>query len=181
MGTAIKHGFANLTNFSGRDSRSLFWWWVLAIVVITFALSFISGIVFTAGSMGSMFESAAGGVDQEQMQAEMMRSMAESLDTQAWVGVAISLLGLFLLIASFVRRLRDASLPPLIAIVPVITTLVGCYASVAAVPLLREAMMSGDAQTMNEAAASSGGLGMVPYIGYLVVIVCGLIPTRGAE
>ena len=42
-------------------------------------------------------------------------------------------------------------------------------------------MMSGDAQLMNEAAASSTGLGLVPYIGYLVVIVCGLIPTRGGE
>ena len=65
MGEAIRHGFANLTNFSGRDSRSLFWWWVLLIVVVTFALSFISGIVFTAGAMGTAFQAGSAGVDQQ--------------------------------------------------------------------------------------------------------------------
>jgi len=67
MGEAIKHGFANLTNFAGRDSRTLFWWWVLLIVVITFGLSFISGIVFTAGAMGTAFQGATSGVDQDQL------------------------------------------------------------------------------------------------------------------
>ncbi|MAS84463.1 MAG: DUF805 domain-containing protein [Erythrobacteraceae bacterium] len=181
MGEAIKHGFANLTNFSGRDSRSLFWWWVLLIVVVTFALSFISGIVFMAGSMGGAFQAGAAGVDQQQIQAEMMRNMAGSLETQAWIGVAISVLGLFLLIASFVRRLRDAGLPVLIAIIPVITTTIAAYASVSAVDEIRELMMSDNAQALNEAATSGSGLGLVAYIGYLVVIICGLIPTRNAD
>ena len=48
MGDAIKNGFGNLTNFSGRDSRSLFWWWILFVVIITFGISIISGVVFTA-------------------------------------------------------------------------------------------------------------------------------------
>ena len=85
MGNAIKHGFANLTNFSGRDSRSLFWWWVLLIVVVTFALSFISGIVFTAGAMGTAFQAGSAGVDQQQMQADMMQSA-----TRRATGVALS-------------------------------------------------------------------------------------------
>ena len=181
MGDAIRHGFANLTNFSGRDSRTLFWWWVLLIVVITFGLSFISGIVFTAGAMGTAFQGAAGGVDQEQMQAEMMRNMAGSLGTQAWIGVAISVIGLLLLIASFVRRLRDAGLPVVIAIIPVLTTIFASYVSLSAVDTMRTAMMSENMQTMNEAAAASSGLGLVAYIGYLVVIVCGIIPSRNVD
>ncbi|MBD60050.1 MAG: DUF805 domain-containing protein [Citromicrobium sp.] len=181
MGEAIKNGFANLTNFSGRDSRSLFWWWVLFIVAFTFVLSLISGIVFTAGSMGSAFQSASSGVDQAQVEAEVMRNMAGSLGTQAWIGVAISLIGLFLLIASFVRRLRDAGLPVLIAVIPVLTTLFAAYVSVAAVDGMREAMLSGDSQTVNETAMSQSGLGLVAYVGYLVVIVCGLIPSRKAD
>ena len=181
MGNAIKHGFANLTNFSGRDSRSLFWWWVLLIVVVTFALSFISGIVFTAGAMGTAFQAGSAGVDQQQMQADMMRNMAGSLGTQAWIGVAISLIGLALLIASFVRRLRDAGLPVLIAIIPVLTTLISSYASLSAVDDLRAAMLSENMQTMSDTAAASSGLGLVAYIGYLVVIVCGLIPSRNVD
>ncbi len=178
MGNAIRHGFANLTNFSGRDSRSLFWWWVLLIVVVTFALSFISGIVFFAGSTVNALQSGAAGIDQEQIQADVMRNMAGTLGTQAWIGVVISLIGLALLIASFVRRLRDAGLPVLIALVPIITTLIASYASVAAVDDLRELMMNADQQAMNEAAVANPGLGLVAYLGYLVVIVCGLIPSK---
>tara|TARA_B100000749_G_C18398943_1_gene453816 strand:+ start:189 stop:725 length:537 start_codon:yes stop_codon:yes gene_type:complete len=178
MGEAIRHGFTNLTNFSGRDSRSLFWWWVLLIAVVVFGLSMISGIVFLVGSMGSAMQAGATGIEQEQIQADMMRNMAGSVETQAWIGVAISLIGLFLLIASFVRRLRDAGLPVLIAIIPVLTTLVASCANLAGVDALRAAMTSGDAQLVSE---SSSGLGLVAYVGYLVVIVCGLIPSRNAN
>ena len=181
MGAAIRHGFANLTNFSGRDSRSLFWWWVLFVVLITFGLSMVSGIVFTAGSMGSAFQSAADGVDQAQVEAEMMRNMAGNLGTQTWIGVAVSLLGLALLIASFVRRLRDAGLPPIIAIVPVATTLFSAYVSVSAVGELSELMASGNVTAMEEAAQGTASLGLVAYVGYLVILVCGLIPSKNAE
>ncbi|MBY8336109.1 DUF805 domain-containing protein [Alteriqipengyuania sp. NZ-12B] len=178
MGEALRHGFANLTNFAGRDSRSLFWWWVLLIAVVVFGLSMISGIVFLVGSMGSAMQAGAVGIEQEQIQADMMRYMAGSAETQAWIGVAISLIGLFLLIASFVRRLRDAGLPVLIAIIPVLTTVVASYANLAGVDALRAAMTTGDAQLVRE---SSSGLGLVAYAGYLVVIVCGLIPSKNAN
>lgn len=181
MGAALKNGFANLTNFSGRDSRSLFWWWVLFIVIVTVGLGFVSGIVFTAGAMGGAFQSAAGGIDEAQIEADMMRSMAGTLGTQAWVGVAISLLGLGLLIASFVRRLRDAGLPVIIAIIPVITTLIAAYANISVVDEMREVMMTGNAQAVEEATAANLGLGLVGYLGHLVVIICGLIPTRAAD
>lgn len=181
MGEAIKHEFANLTNFSGRDSRSLFWWWVLVIVIITVGLSIISGVVFAAGSMGSAFQAGVAGVDQAQIEAEMMRSMADSLGTQAWIGAAISLIGLALLIASFVRRLRDAGLPTLIAIVPVLTTLFACYVNVTSVDEMRVAMIQASTQTMDETVVASSGLGLVAYIGYLVVIVCGLIPSKNVD
>ena len=181
MGEAIRHGFANLTNFSGRDSRALFWWWVLVIVIITVGLSIISGVVFAAGAMGSAFQAGAAGVDPAQIEAEMMRSMTGNLDTQAWVGAAISLVGLALLIASFVRRLRDAGLPALIAIVPVLTTLFACYVNVTSVDEMRTAMLEASTQTMDETVAASSGLGLVAYVGYLVVIVCGLIPSKNVD
>ena len=70
---------------------------MLLIVVITFALSFISGIVFAAGAMGGAFQAGADGVDEAQIQADMMHNMAGSLGTQAWIGVGISIIGLALL------------------------------------------------------------------------------------
>ena len=90
------------------------------------------------------------------------------------------LIGLFLLTASFVRRLRDAGLPALIAIVPVLATLIAAYASVAGVEQMQQLMLSGDIQAMDE-AATKPGLGLVAYVGYLVVIVCGVLPSRNAH
>ena len=40
---AISSGFANITNFSGRSSRSAFWWWMLFIWVLEIIISLISG------------------------------------------------------------------------------------------------------------------------------------------
>ena len=128
------------------------------------------------------FGDDCGGMDESdpRAMAEMMRNMAGSLETQAWIGVAISLIGLFLLTASFVRRLRDAGLPVLIAIIPVIATLIAAYASVAGVEQMQQLMMSGDVQAMDE-AATKPDLGLVAYVGYLVVIVCGVLPSRNAH
>jgi len=179
MGDAIKHGIANLTNFDGRDSRATFWWWVLCIVVVTVLLSMISGLVFAASSMGTAFQSAASGVDEAQIEAEMMQAMSGSLGTQAWISVGISLLGLALLIASFVRRLRDAGLPVLIAVVPVVTVLYSAWTNITVSGKAAEIMASGDVQAVNDFAMESAGAGMIGWIGYIAVIVVGLLPTKG--
>jgi uncharacterized membrane protein YhaH (DUF805 family) len=42
FGEAIKHVFSNMTNFSGRASRSEFWWFYLFIVIIGTVLSIIT-------------------------------------------------------------------------------------------------------------------------------------------
>jgi uncharacterized membrane protein YhaH (DUF805 family) len=42
FGQSIKHVFSNMTNFSGRASRSEFWWFYLFIVIIGAILSIIA-------------------------------------------------------------------------------------------------------------------------------------------
>jgi len=39
--TAIQAGFRNYVNFSGRASRSEYWWWVLFVVIVGIVASFI--------------------------------------------------------------------------------------------------------------------------------------------
>lgn len=51
FGESIKHVFSNLTNFSGRASRSEFWWFYLFIVIVGTILSTIAN--FTANNSGS--------------------------------------------------------------------------------------------------------------------------------
>ena len=178
MGDAIKHCMANLTNFDGRDTRSTFWYWVLVVVVATFILSMISGVVFAASSIGGAFTSASAGADEAQIEAEIMQSMSGGIVTQAWIGAGLSLLGLFLIIGTFVRRLRDAGLPVLLAVIPVLATLWGAYHSVSISGEMAALMAAGDIQGIETMSASSIGGSLISYIGYLVVIVGGLIPTR---
>lgn len=43
FGEAISSGFANMTNFNGRASRPAFWWFYLAVIIINFVVSLITG------------------------------------------------------------------------------------------------------------------------------------------
>jgi uncharacterized membrane protein YhaH (DUF805 family) len=51
FGESIKHVFSNMTNFSGRASRSEFWWFYLFIVIVAAVLSIIASA--TGASSGS--------------------------------------------------------------------------------------------------------------------------------
>ena len=178
MGEAIKPCAANLANFDGRDARSTFWWWVLLVVIVAFVISFVTSVVFVASAMTGAFQSAAGGVDEAQLQIEMMQATAEGMETQFWIGSLISIVGLGLVIATFVRRLRDAGLPVLIAIVPVVTMLWSLYAGYGQISEISELMAAGDIFAVEDFAASAAATSLIGYVGYLVVIVCGLIPTK---
>ena len=175
---AIKYCLGNLTNFDGRDARSTFWLYVLFLIVINVILGIIVGVAFTAGSVGDAIQSASGGASEAEVQAQIMQQVAGSMSTQVWIGATISLVTLGLFIAAFVRRLRDAALPAAIAAIPVATSLFTTWNSVSSIGAMQAAMASGDPAVINEAAMSSAGLGMVGWLGYLIVIICGLIPTR---
>jgi uncharacterized membrane protein YhaH (DUF805 family) len=52
FGESIKHVFSNMTNFSGRASRSEFWWFYLFIVIIGTILSIIASATGADSSSG---------------------------------------------------------------------------------------------------------------------------------
>ena len=52
FGESIKHVFSNMTNFSGRASRSEFWWFYLFIVIIGTILSIIANATGANSSSG---------------------------------------------------------------------------------------------------------------------------------
>lgn len=41
----IKHNFANYATFSGRASRSQFWWWYLFLVIVQVILNVIDNLI----------------------------------------------------------------------------------------------------------------------------------------
>lgn len=46
---AIKSGYANYANFSGRSARSAYWWWALFQIVVAIAIAMVEG-----GGSGAM-------------------------------------------------------------------------------------------------------------------------------
>lgn len=122
---AIKHGLGNLLNGAGRDARQPFWYYVLFLYALTIAISM-------AVSMPLMIESMVVGVRQGMdmanahdpaaveaaTEAAMLTSMAESMKTAMWVSVGLSVILLFGLAASLVRRLHDSDLSGWWALIP---------------------------------------------------------------
>jgi uncharacterized membrane protein YhaH (DUF805 family) len=51
---AIKSGFDNYVNFSGRASRPAFWWWVLFVVLAGAAANIIDRVIFDATILGGI-------------------------------------------------------------------------------------------------------------------------------
>lgn len=178
MGDAIKHGLANLANFAGKDDRPTFWWWVLFVVIVTFGINIIASIGFIASSVGGAISAVSQGADEAQVEIEMMQSMADGLVTQTWIGIVISFVGMVLVIAGFARRLRDAGLPAFLAIIPLLTLVISSYFSVQLIGEMSELMAAGDINAIEEMTASSATTGLIGWLGYLVVIVGGLLPSK---
>ena len=178
MGDAIKHCMANLTNFDGKDGRATFWWWVLMVVLVTFGISMIASIGFVGSSVFGAISAAGAGADEAEVQRQMMQSMADGMATQVWVGLAVSLLGLALIVAAFARRLRDAGLPAFLVLIPVATTLFSAYQSFSLIDDMQAIMATGDMVAMNDFSMNNAASGIFGWIGYLVVIVGGLLPSK---
>ena len=54
FGQAISSGFGNLTNFSGRASRSEFWWWMLFVWIVNVIIGGILNIAVPNDGSSSM-------------------------------------------------------------------------------------------------------------------------------
>ena len=54
FGQAISSGFSNLTNFSGRASRSEFWWWMLFVWIVNVIVGTILNIAVPNDGTNSM-------------------------------------------------------------------------------------------------------------------------------
>ena len=105
FGEAIRSGFDNYANFSGRASRSAYWWWALFNILVSLAAQFLDRVL-GLGPVGA--------------------------DTNYGLraGLLTGLLGLALLLPSLavgVRRLHDTDRSGwwiLIALIPIIGWLV---------------------------------------------------------
>lgn len=176
-----KHCLKNVTNFEGRDARQTFWFYVLFLVLLQFAISMLAAIPTMASAIGSSFEAAQAGMDPERMEARIMAEMAGSLGTMMWVGIASSVAITLLFVAAFVRRLHDAGYTGWLVLVPVVIQALAMYAQVDQTAQLQEIFASGASPEQMQAMqleATSNPLNYISWLGYLFVIVFGVFKSQ---
>lgn len=191
MLSAIKYQFTHLTEFSGRDARQTFWYWVLFLVVVQFVIAMVLAAPLYFDMFTSALNAARSGASEEEINAAMFANMGDQLRRQMLVSLVTGLITSALFAASFVRRLHDSGKPGWIlalALVPYLGALLYNYANFdSMMALVESSMATGDPDSMMINQSQLYAYSAFGWIGYIVVIVFGVMksddgPNRyGAE
>lgn len=177
---AIKHGLSNLANFTGRDARQTFWFYVLFVVILRFVAGMFVSIPMMVKIMSGAIEAGKSGAQPETTQAQMMQNMADSMQGMAWYVVAIGVITCLLLAASLARRVQDSDLPGWLVLIPG-----GLYAAAiwhipGQMALAADIMRHiNPANPTNPAAMMQGQMGytLLTWIPLLLVVAAGVRPS----
>lgn len=112
---AIGHNLRSLTRLDGRDARQTFWFYVLFLVLVQYAIGMVLSVPMMGGAMTEAIHGAMNGAGQADLQARIMAKMGSYMRTTMIVSSIVSLVVSLLLVASFVRRLHDSNRPGWIA------------------------------------------------------------------
>ncbi len=178
---SIKYQLSHLADFGGRDARQTFWYYVLFLIVLQFLISMIVAIPMYIEMFSGAMDAARSGVDTDTMEANMMAGISGSLPQQVTIGAVIGLLIIGLFLAAFVRRLHDAGFSGWWAALPVALQLGAIWASFEVLDIMSEAMrtMGDDPGAMQAMQSETIGYSLLGWIGYLVVIIFGVMKSDG--
>ncbi|MCJ2186351.1 DUF805 domain-containing protein [Novosphingobium beihaiensis] len=185
---AVRHNLSNLTNFSGRDSRSTFWFYILFLVIIQIVL-YIGFTVFMGGAMMvDAVQSARDGANEAAVQHQVVLKMAGMMRTTMWMSVTLSAVMTAMTAASFTRRLHDSGKSGWIMGLAVVLQLLTIVLSIGMIGDLVTYMSSlkfDDPAAMQAAARAQQGKTMLPnlagWASYLIVIVFGVWPSSDGD
>jgi uncharacterized membrane protein YhaH (DUF805 family) len=177
---AIKYNLANLANFSGRDARQTFWYYVLAIVVVQFAAGMAITIPMMVDGFSTAFQAAQGGMDAAALEQQMNAQIMGKMQDMMWISMGISVVCALLLVSALVRRLHDSNNSGWWAALPF-----GLYAYVlsrtpAQMDRAMEMMDSASSGTPPDPMAMLQGQAtdtLIAWLPYLVVIIIGVLKS----
>lgn len=190
MLAAIRHNLRNLANFSGRDARQTFWFYVLFLFVVYMLLSMLVTIPVMIGAMSSAFEGAQSGASEQAMQARIVDDMGGLMDASVTFGLVASVAMAVLLAASFVRRIHDSGHSGWWALLAVVPQAAAAIHTFTIADEMRDFMaMAMDPARTDEMLARQQELmafGLVGYIPLIVLIAFGVMrstdgPNRYGE
>jgi uncharacterized membrane protein YhaH (DUF805 family) len=192
---AIKYNLTHLLDFSGRDARQTFWYYVLFLAVLNFVIGLLVSIPLIVSTIGTAMQAAQSGAGEQAIQAQVMGSMGSTLGSTLWLSLATNAVTALLLVAAFVRRLHDSDKAGWWVLVPLAAQAVSMLVSIrmmgAMQAMMQDAMAAaGDPvrmQSVMEQQTEFARYGAIGWIGPLVVIGFGILrstdgPNRyGAE
>lgn len=180
---AIRHNLSNLTNFSGRDGRATFWFYVLFLIIIQSVLGMAIALPMVGGAAQEAVHAVKQGASDAELQVRMMASMSGAMRTSMMLSGAIAAVFAFMLVAAFVRRLHDSNRPGWIAAAPFVLVLCGQAASMANMERVIAALTSSapDPAAILEAQRPLLMASSLTWIGYLIVLVFGVWPSSDGD
>src|SRR5688572_15821657 len=106
---AIKYNLTHLLDFTGRDARQTFWFYVLFLFLVNIAIGMVLGFAIVGSLIRSAIDAAQAGASEDAMQAQITAHMGEFMGGIVWYSLASNVAMSLLLAAAFVRRLHDSN------------------------------------------------------------------------
>lgn len=101
FGDAIGEGFFNYANFSGRATRSEFWWWVLFAFVVSLVTSVIDLALFWGWTVGPL-NTVTGIALFLPGLAVSVRRLHDTNRSGWWILITLTIVGIILLIVWYI-------------------------------------------------------------------------------
>ena len=180
MLTAIKYNLAHLADFSGREDRPTFWWYVLFLVIVDIVLGLIISGSMAAGGISAAYQAAQSGASQEAIQAQVMQQMGAHIGTMMWLSGGLKLIIIALSVAAFVRRLHDSNNSgwwAAFAVATQVATLAIGLAMASQLEAMIASMASGDLTPALQQQAEMSRLGLLGWVAPLIVLVFGVMKS----
>ncbi|MDG2002700.1 MAG: DUF805 domain-containing protein [Novosphingobium sp.] len=178
---AIKYGLANLANFSGRDARQAFWYYVLFLFILNMVVTLLMVIPMFVTIFAAAFEGAQAGMSEEEMTLQMTSQMAVGMGSTVWVSLGTNLVIALLLAASFVRRLHDSDHSGWWAALAFAAQMVAALFSINQIERMQQMMATSmNPEDMTAYIESQQGLmayGLLGWIAPIIVIIFGVMKS----
>ncbi len=179
FGKTIRYQISHLTDFSGRDTRQTFWYFVLVVVAAQYAITIIASIPMYVAMFTEIFSAVRNNpqsVDDTAIAMDgMFDSMMRWMNMQMVVSVVVGVISTALLAATTVRRCHDAGFTGWIAVVPIGFYLVSLGYSVVLMgqmeELMQDAMLQSADGALADPFAMQAEMGLVSLAGWIAPIV----------
>jgi uncharacterized membrane protein YhaH (DUF805 family) len=189
MWGSIKYNLSHLLDFSGRDARQTFWYYVLFLFVLNMAVGLVTAVPLVGGMLSAIVTTAQSG-DEAAVAAAMGTQMGEMIGSMVWVGVFTAIGNVLLLAAALTRRLHDSNLSGWWGLLPLAVQAASSWYTTTRIDeikaLTMQMMNTTDPQAAMAAQTQMSGQSWVGWVAIIVVVVFGVRkstpgPNRYAE